>query len=92
MIKHSALTEKPFEEQSPFNSEYRYKVTAISRLATLINSDWKHSMYWNLEDRGQLYRQILTSLHDEKQRALKRLKELEDAENLLESIKENHDK
>jgi len=88
MIKQEALFDKPFTEASPFNPDYRVKVTAIRRLAILINSSWKHSMYWDHEDRGQLYRQIKRSLHSEMKYANKRLKELKEAEELLESIKQ----
>ena len=87
-IKYESTYKKTFKNYCPF-ARSDTPCTAIERLASLINSDWKHSCHWNYDDRCALYDDISGSLNREMDHALKRLKQLQEAERILDSITES---
>ena len=60
-------------------------LTPRDKLAELINSDWKYSWHWK-EDHNEWVAQVSGNLNDELERAKKRLRDLECASRILQSI------
>ena len=60
-------------------------LTPRKKLAELINSEWKYSWHWK-EDHNEWLTQVYGNLNDELEIAKKRLRDLECASRILNSI------
>lgn len=60
-------------------------VTAVKKLGQLIDSSWCHSWHWKLDEDGWLDR-IKHSLATEMDHARERMKDLQGAEKIVDSI------
>ena len=89
----------PIPTISPYHAKYseRYdstcffsrkpiKITAYQYLGKLIDSEWKHSWYWDSQDHNKFISQAKEDLKTEKEKALERLEELQEAERLIKQI------
>jgi hypothetical protein len=88
MFKQSlflARTNKSYQKPDIWGRE-QVGCTAFERLAYLINSDWKHSMYWPFENDDEILPAIKKSLDSEIDSAHTRLAGLIEAKEILGSI------
>jgi hypothetical protein len=79
-----AKYKRAFDGQNPFTGE-RMPIPAFEKLASLIDSQWKHSWHWP-EDHNKRLDAMRDSLTDEIDSAKRRLDELMIAKSILERI------
>ncbi len=91
MSSYDAKYDRVFEVPSTFNPGKTTKCCAVDKLACLINTDWVYSMYWPSDDFNGLLDKAQADLNKEIGKAMARIAELKEAQDIISSIERESD-